>query len=379
MPIEFNTALNNPSYAITALQSKADAMIAAGHPLINATIGDPKDDTPMDIQDALRKSFNGTTFSQYPIHGGKPSLLTSISDWAKRHHQCTLDPARHVLACNGTKEALFSLPLVFDFTDRCVLIPSLSYPVYAHSVDYLGIESHSLPLRFDNGFLPDLAAIPPEILQRTQLFYFNSPHNPTTAVASRLYLNELLDLAEQYQFFVCSDEFYNELYDTEVPASVLDFDSPYWICTRSLSKRSHMTGYRSGAILSKNEELISKLKKLRSPMGVGTPSFIQDAAAWAWNDDAHVNALRELYKAKRKKLHAALKKANLEVFGGNTGFTMWIKSQEFESSELLSEWFLSKHILVTPGTVFGCDGNPYIRLVYCLKNDTLDELCDRLI
>ena len=202
--------------------------------------------------------------------------------------------------------------------------------------------------------------------------------NPTTTVASQSYLESLVELAEKHQFIVCADECYNDLYSTDKPASVLSIDSKHWVCFRSLSKRSHMTGYRSGAILSKNEQLIQHLKKLRSPMGVGTPTFIQSAAQWAWSDAAHVEQHRLLYNNKRRRVKQALVAAELSVYGGDAGFYMWVKSANHDTSESLSDWFLDRGILVTPGTVFGSDGNPYVRLVFCLSDTTIAAMCDAI-
>ena len=140
-----------------------------------------------------------------------------------------------------------------------------------------------------------------------------------------------------------------------------------------------MTGYRSGAIVSKNEKIIKLLKKMRSPMGVGTPSFIQSAAIAAWQDTGHVALHRELYLNKRNRLKQALETAGLTVFGGEAGFYMWIRSDQFDQSDALAKWFLDRGILVVPGTVFGPDGNPYIRMVYCLKDETIDKLCERIL
>ena len=113
-------------------------------------------------------------------------------------------------------------------------------------------------------------------------------------------------------------------------------------------------------------------------MGVGTPSFIQAAATWSWGDEAHVATHRDHYNQKRQKIKTAVLNAGLDMFGGDAGFYMWVKSPNHQSSDALSQWFLERGILVTPGTVFGNDGDPYVRLVFCLKDETLDQLCQNL-
>jgi aspartate/methionine/tyrosine aminotransferase len=373
----FNTAITEqPAYQITALQDKAQALRDQGMSIINATIGDPKDDTPSDVQQTLIHALSSASYSQYPPYIGSQALRTSIVNWAFRAHKIQLDPNHQIIACNGTKEAIYSFPMLFDWSKgQTILMPSLSYPVYQMSANAMQIPTVSLPLTESSGFLPNLDAIDPSILKNTQLFWINSPHNPTTAIASKPYLEQLIRLAETYDFMVCSDECYNDLYASNPPASILEIDSEHWVCFRSLSKRSHMTGYRSGAILSKNNALMGALKKLRSPMGVGTPSFIQAAATWAWGDESHVLTHRNLYNQKRARIKEALIKAGFQVFGGDAGFYMWVKSSSHLTSESLSQWFLDRGILVTPGTVFGPDGDPYIRMVFCLTDDVLDDCC----
>ena len=376
----FNLSVTEqPAYKITALQDQAQALRDQGVDIINATIGDPKDDTPAEVQQALVHALTSKSYSQYPSYIGSEELRISIANWASATHGIQLDPSHQIMACNGTKEAIYSFPMLFDWTKgQTILIPSLSYPVYQMSANAMQIPTVSLPLTESSGFLPNLDAIDPSILKNAQLFWINSPHNPTTAIASKFYLEQLVGLAEKYDFMVCSDECYNDLYASNQPASILEIDSEHWVCFRSLSKRSHMTGYRSGAILSKNNALMGHLKKMRSPMGVGSPSFIQAAATWAWGDELHVLNHRDLYNEKRKRVKDALTTAGLHVFGGNAGFYMWVKSPNHQSSDALSQWFLDRGILVTPGTVFGADGDPYIRMVFCLTDDVLDDCCEKI-
>ncbi len=380
MGINFNKSiLNQSTYKITTLQDKAKTLISNGIDIINATIGDPKDDTPKEIIDSLVNSIESQTYSQYPPYIGSDELRAAIVSWANEEYKVKFDKDKNIVSCNGTKEAIFSLPFVFDWSkDNIILIPSLSYPVYKMSADYLDIPYQLLPLSESNQFLPNIDEISKKTLQKTQLVWLNSPHNPTTTIASKAYLEKWVGLAEKHNFIICSDECYNDLYSDVKPSSILEIDSNHWVCFRSLSKRSHMTGYRSGTIISKNEDLINILKKTRAPMGVGTPSFIQSSARWAWLNNKHVEDHRKHYNQKRKKIKNALLNAGCDIFGGDAGFYMWVKSNQYNSSEAFAEWFLKKGILVTPGTVFGDDGNPYVRLVFCLKDKELDKMIKRI-
>ena len=381
MPINILPALqSSPAYKIGELQSTYQQLKDEGIDVINCTIGDPLDDTPHQIIDAVKNSISSRSFSQYPPYIGSKDLRTAIATSLNNEYRIQLDPNQHVISCNGTKEAIFSSYQLFDWSNnQTVMIPSLSYPVYQMAATFAGISSHSLPLTSANNFLPDLKSLSSETLSNVQLFWINSPHNPTTSIAPRSFFEQLLELAHKHEFLICSDECYNDLYFDSKPTSILEFDSDHWICFRSLSKRSHMTGYRSGAIITKNTKIMPLLKKMRSPMGVGTPSFIQDAAITAWQDSDHVIKHRSMYHQKRDKLVQALKSVGIDVFGANAGFYVWASSQKHSTSESLASWFLDRHILVTPGTVFGLDGNPYIRMVFCLTNDMIDKVCDRIL
>ncbi|MEK9726480.1 MAG: aminotransferase class I/II-fold pyridoxal phosphate-dependent enzyme [Candidatus Margulisiibacteriota bacterium] len=380
MPIEYNPSiLNKKTYQMATLQDKADSLRNRGVDIINATIGDPKDDTPNGIQTALIKSIESHTFSQYPAYIGKLELRQAIQAWATKKYGILLNENTQICACNGTKEAIFSLPLIFDWAnEKQILFPSLSYPIYKLSAEYFNIPFTEINVNETNNFVPSLMDVSTTILEKTQLVWLNSPHNPTSAVFSKTILAEYVRLAEKYNFIICSDECYNDLYETNAPASILEFDSEHWICFRSLSKRSHMTGYRSGAILSKNKGLMTQLKKARAPMGIGTPSFIQDAATWSWQDEDHVKLHREHYNQKRRRLKNVLNSVGFNVFGGEAGFYMWVKSNQHQTSESLAEWFLDRNILVTPGTIFGNDGNPYVRIVFCLKDSVLTQMINRI-
>lgn len=365
------------AYKIGALQEKYQQLIQEGMDIINCTIGDPKDDTPKTIRTSLLNSIQKMNNSQYPSYIGRTELRKSISESLNKEYSTHLDPETMIISCNGTKEAIYSFPQLFDWSNnKYVSIPSLSYPVYLLSAKYNQIPFQIINVSKETNFLPDLSKID---VEKTQLLWINSPHNPTTTIASYEYLNQLIELAEKNNFIICSDECYNDLYYDEKPTSILEFESEHWVCFRSLSKRSHMTGYRSGAVISKNKELIKHLKKFRSPMGVGTPSFIQDSAITAWGDHDHVIQHRANYKNKRDKILSAFNKLDLDYHGATAGFYLWLSSPNHQSSESLADWFLKKGILVTPGTVFGPDGNPYIRMVYCLSDDMIDKVCTHIL
>ncbi|MCB0346712.1 MAG: pyridoxal phosphate-dependent aminotransferase [Bdellovibrionales bacterium] len=373
--------LEEKEYPIAVLVERFNQMRAEGRDVVNLTIGDPQDDAFPLVIKKLKEVIAPARRFGYPRGIGSKSYLESVKTWAKHSYDIDIEPDTEVISCNGTKEAIFSVPLAFDWSGgKEIFIPSLSYPVYEASARTLNIPIKMLPLSEAGNFLPDLDSISPEEWRRCGLFWLNSPHNPTTAVAGKEYFAKLLELAEKYDFMLCSDECYNELYyGSAKPVSAMDFhESRRWIVFRSLSKRSHMTGFRCGAIISKNKEVIKMLSRMRQAMGVGTPSFIQEAAREAWLDENHCVAMRESYLKKRDIILAALKKQGFHVFGAEAGFYLWVSHPSLDTSDAISDWFIAAGMLITPGTAFGSDGEGFARIVYCLTDNACYDVAARI-
>ncbi len=379
---EFNPFLESYSgYALAQLQEKADSLKAQGQSIINLTVGDPKGALVSQMKTKLVQEIEAMSVSQYPSPIGHIEYRQAVSDWAKKHYQINVSAEDNIISCNGSKEAIFSFPLALNWgQNKRIYIPSLSYPVYASSAGLLNIPIHYLPISEESHFLPDLDQISPKEWDECGLFWLNSPHNPTSAIADSAYVARLLELAEKHRFWVCSDECYNDLYYTKTrPASCLDFpDSDRWVVFRSLSKRSHMTGFRIGALISQNKALIKLLKKMRATMGVGTPTFIQKAAIKAWEDEQHPKAHRDQSQQKRDILKSALNQLGFDIFGANAGFYLWAKHPQCQHGDRICEQLLNIGILATPGAAFGKDGQQYIRMVYCDTLSTISQAAQQL-
>ncbi len=359
--------LQQAEYPFVALEKRAAQLRAEGKEILELTIGDPGEPTYAPVRQKIAAEMETNTCSQYPNPAGHPDYRTAVANWAKENHGIDLAPQQNVLSCNGTKEAIFHTPLLWEWSGREeIFLPSLAYPVYEASAHVLKIPFRKLSLTREHHFLPNLDGISEEEWEKCQIFWLNTPHNPTSTVADRNYLARLLDLAEKHDFWVCSDECYGELYYEEKPASCLDFpDSKRWISFVSLSKRSHMTGYRMAAMISMDTELMRLMAKLRAPMGLDSPTFVQRGGIEAWNDSKHPRIHAEGYKQKRDVLIAALEGKGFQLFQPKATFYLWFSHPDLKTSEALSDWFLKAGILVTPGTAFGEDGEGYARIAYC--------------
>lgn len=368
-------------YSLFKANQRAEELQKQGLSPINLTLGDPTLETYAPVITQTIASLQKSKISQYPSAQGSLHYRKAVADWAKRNHSIDLDPQTEILSANGTKEAIFHFAMLFDWSqNQTILQPSLSYPVYASSAHFHQAQLVSLSISAKTQFLPDLDSIPEQVLRSCQIFWINSPNNPTSTTFDAPYAEKLLRLSEKYEFIIASDECYNDLYFTENrPVSFLDYpESDRWIVFRSLSKRSHVTGYRIGAMISRNQQLMKMLTKLRPHLGTATPSFIQEGAIEAWKDDQHPKQHRQYYRQLRDLLRAALLEKGFCIFGGENTFYGWFSHPQIPTSDALIEVFVKAGLLLVPGTAFGADGEGYVRMAYCVPIDTCQEIVRRI-
>jgi len=344
-------------YPFVRLSDATSALAAQGVEIINFGIGEPREETPAFIREALAAAL--TPLSTYPLATGLPELRDAIAAWAGRRYGVTLSGESDVLPTLGSKEAIFHLAQILD--GELVAFGTPAYPVYERGARFAGKEVLELPLRAGAGFLPDLDAVGAATWARVSLLWLNYPNNPTAATAPLELYEHAAALAREHDFVLASDEAYSEIYfGTEAPASALQVTEPANVAVfNTLSKRSSMPGYRSGFVAG-DPELIAALKRYRPNVGVAPQEFVQRAAAAAWGDEAHVEAVRALYRAKRDALQPVLERAGLRHAGGDATFFLWLDVGEREQA--LAARLLERGIVVAPGSFFGPAGTGFLRL-----------------
>jgi acetylornithine aminotransferase len=368
-------------YAFTQLRTRQDALAAQGVRLIGLGVGDPEDETPALIREALVAAI--TPSGRYPTAAGLPALRQAVARWLHTRFAVEVDPERHVLPANGSKEALYNLaPLLLDdpagrATRELIAIPELAYQVYGDSA--LLHHAEVLPLPLDGDWLPDLNAITPAVGNRLRLLWLNFPNNPTGAVAPPAYYPDVLALADRYGFYVGSDEAYSELWYDAPPTGLLPAAAATGyhraIVVNTLSKRSNMTAYRSGFIAG-DPELIALMKNVRPRIGVATPEFIQRAAIAAWGDETHVEQQRARYAARRAVFLEVLRRHGLEVEASQAAFYLWVRVPEVDGRRdgmRFAEQLLERGVIVLPGGFMGPRGAEYVRLAYVPTLDVCRE------
>jgi acetylornithine aminotransferase len=342
------------------LDERRRALVSAGKRLFDFGLGDPKEPTPAFVKDALRAGI--PEVSQYPSAFGTPGLRKAAAGYLRRRFGVSVDPETQVLACAGAKEAIFHLPLAFagDPARRKVVIPDPGYPTYEVGARFAGLDPVLVPLTARRRFLLDPEDVGEEVLRQTLLFWVSYPHNPTGAVAPRDYLRRIGDAAREYGFIVVSDECYADIYFGAPPPSMLEVQVENVVAVHSCSKRSGMTGYRSG-FMAGDPDLIAVLRKLRSHPGVASPEFVPPAAVVAWGEDVHAAERREIFRQKRDRFLRFFAEHGLDADASEATLYLWVKVPAGETSGSYARRLLEEGIVVSPGTAFG-SGEGYIRV-----------------
>jgi succinyldiaminopimelate transaminase len=362
------------AYPFVRLDEAKAAARARGIELIDFGMGDPIEPTPELIQRALVDALPLT--AGYPRAPGLPELREAISRWLMLRFDADVDPARELIPTYGSKEAIFLFPLVACSPDKnVVVIPEPAYPVYERGARFAGAEPQFVPLREGHGWLPDLDAIEDETWERCAIFWVNYPHNPTGAVAPLSFYEELAERARAHGFYLASDEAYTELWFDAAPASAVQLlDRRRVVVFQTLSKRSSMTGYRSGFVCAE-AELIDALRSFRPNTGTAPQEFVQRASIAAWDDEVHVEETRRRYALKRELLAPVL---DLAPGSSDATFYLWFRVPADESSEELATRLLEHGVVVAPGSHFGPSGEGYARLALVPSVDECARAADIL-
>ena len=332
---------------------KAEAA-SRGVELIDFGMGDPREVTPAFIREAMIASVEPV--SSYPRATGLPELRTAVAGWIARRFGVTVETAE-IVPTLGSKEAIFSFAQIALGDKRVVAIPEPAYPVYERGALFAGGSIARVPLSEANGWLPDLDSF--SAWDDIAMFWVCYPNNPTGAVAPISFYEELAARAREHGFLVCSDEAYSELWFDEPPASALQVDDRANVVVfNTLSKRSSMTGYRSGFVCAP-VEIADALRSFRPTVGTAPQEFVQRASIAAWSDEQHVDAVRDLYRRKRETVLPAFEDAGLRLAGSDATFYLWLDCGG--PSIPFAQRLLEQGIVVAPGAFFGDAGEGYVR------------------
>jgi succinyldiaminopimelate transaminase len=351
------------TYPFVRLNEAARRVRERGTEVFDFGMGDPREPTDPRIRQALVDGLRDRM--GYPAAVGLPELREAISGWAARRFGATLDPDSEVIPTLGSKEAIFTFAMAVVDAEGArdtVAYTDPGYPVYERGALFAHARPLALPLRESNGFMPDLDAIDDETWARLAVFWVNYPNNPTAAVAPLSFYERLSALAREHGFVVASDEAYTELWFEEPPASVLQLaDRTNVLAFNTLSKRSSMTGYRSG-FAAGDPALVEALKAFRPTVGTAPQEFVQRASVVAWGDEEHVAETRERYARKRALFLQLFERSGIRVAGSDATMYLWVEVPDGESSEPFAARLLEQGVLFAPGSYLGAAGEGYVRV-----------------
>jgi N-succinyldiaminopimelate aminotransferase len=342
----------------------------AGLSPIRLTIGEPRHAPPEFVLNRLREALAGV--GVYPLTAGQPALRAACARWCERRFglgEGTIDAETMVLPVNGTREGLFALTqAVVDRSAQArVLMPNPFYQIYEGAALLAGAEPWYMHTGPDNGWLPDLDAVPAEVWRRCQLLFVCTPGNPTGAVMDLEYLGRVLEIADRFGFVVASDECYSEIYADEAspPPGLLQASARLGrpgfercMVFHSLSKRSNLPGLRSGFVAG-DPALMARFRLYRTYHGSAMPEHVQQASIAAWNDEDHVRANRDLYRAKYDAVMPLLAEV-LEVERPAASFYLWPRTPS-DDEAFARDLLAATNVSVLPGSYLGRDvgsGNP---------------------
>ncbi|MFH7025713.1 MAG: LL-diaminopimelate aminotransferase [Heteroscytonema crispum UTEX LB 1556] len=372
-----------PPYLFAQIDRKRNELVARGVDIINMAVGDPDKPTPAHILQAMHEAIDKTSTHNYPPYQGMKEFREAAAEWMERRFGVAgLNPNTEVVSSIGSKEAIHNTFLAFVEPGDYTLIPDPGYPVYRTSTIFAGGESYSMPLKPENNFLPDLNAIPQEVARQAKLLWINYPNNPTGALATREFFEELVAFCKQYDILLCHDHAYSEMaYDGYKPPSVLQVPGAKDIAIEfhSLSKSYNMTGWRVGFAVG-NAIAIKGLAQVKSNVDSGVFKAIQQAAIAAYStSEAELQAVMSVYQNRRDIIVKGLQSLGWNIEAPKATLYVWVRVPKgYTSTEFVTLLLDKCGILVPPGIGYGASGEGFFRIALTVPDERMYEAIGRM-
>ncbi|HLW59227.1 MAG TPA: LL-diaminopimelate aminotransferase [bacterium] len=371
-----------PPYLFADLDRKRAALRATGVDVINLSIGDPDLPTPPHIIAALTDAARNPATHTYPPYQGTADLRRAIVGWYARRFGVSLDPDRETLVLIGSKEGLAHIPWVFVNPGDVALVSDPGYPVYATATIMAEGEPYPVPLRRDQGWLPDLGAIPDAVARRAKVFFLNYPNNPTAATADLSFFNDVADFARRHGILIVHDNTYSEIaYEGYRPPSFLQARGAMevGIELHSLSKTYCMTGWRLGFAVG-NADALGALGTLKTNIDSGQFAAIQAAGVAALTGPQEpVRERVAIWEARRNAVVKGLREAGLDVPMPRATFYLWVPVPAgYTSVSFAAHLLEDAGVAVAPGVGYGERGTDYIRVSLTASDDRFAEAIRRI-
>ncbi len=370
-----------PTYIFAELDEwKAEAR-KQGIDLIDLGMGNPDGATPQPIVDAAIKSIQDPQNHGYPCFKGKQLFRKAIAEWLKQKFNIDIDPTNEIQTLLGAKEGLAHLAMAYTNPGDINIVPDPYYPVHSRGTWISSADVYHLPLKQENGFLPDLDAIPEEVAKKAKIFFVNYPNNPTAAVATREFYEKLVDYCIKYNILLCSDLAYSEIcFDGYKPISIFEIPRAKEVAIEfhTFSKTYNMAGWRIGYAVG-NKEFIKTLCAMKTNIDYGTCSIMQDAGIAAIKQGKpYVEEIVNNYQQRRDFMIDGLNKLGWNLEKIKATMYIWIPVPGDYDSKTFCKMVLDKAgVVLTPGIAFGKYSDKYFRLSLVAPDEKLKEALER--
>ena len=360
------SAVEIGSYPIAEFMERKHELLKAGNTVYDFGPGDDTLPVPEIVLQAVREHLSSE--SRYPLVRGFAELRSAIASYLDRRFQVSVSE-KAIIPVTGSKEGIYHLPaLLIDAhsTRRKVLGPALAYPPYIKGT--LAVNGEYVPIQggADEEYLLELGELPPALLNDAAIVYLNYPHNPTGSGCTLDYLKRQAEIAAQYGILLVSDECYADIFFDSPPPSILQVAQEGVLAFHSLSKRSGLTGYRSGFVAG-DSKLVDAYARMRNSIGTAPPEMIMHASVAAWNDDHHVQSRREALRPIRERFIAFFNELGLEYLKTDATFYLWAKAPEGHSGMSYAQSLREKGIFISPSSFFGSGSDEWFRVSLVLS------------
>jgi len=360
---------------------EVNALKAAGAPIINLGIGSPDLAPPKAVITAITDSLSDASAHKYQSYQGLPALRLAMANFYKAHYNISLNPQNQVLPLIGSKEGIMHISMAYLNQGDAVLIPNPGYPTYTSVTKLVGATPVFYDLNSTSNWQPDLVSLEAMDVSKVKLMWINYPHMPTGTLGNKKILKGLVDFAKKNEILLINDNPYSFILNNQ-PSSIFNVEGAEQVCLElnSLSKTFNMSGWRVGMLTGAKAHLDNVIK-VKSNMDSGMFYGIQKGAIEALNSSKNWFSDLNLIYSERRKLVWELATALNCTFETNTsGMFVWAKLP----TGLKSEAFIDKilhdyHLFIAPGTIFGTNGEGYIRFSLCAPSESIELAIKRVL
>ena len=369
------------TYYFAKKLAEIKALEQAGQPIINLGIGSPDMPPAPEVIEALSQTAQQDHVHGYQSYYGIPELRLAFAEWYDRHFKVELDASTEILPLIGSKEGVMHISMAYLDAGDHVLVPNPGYPAYAATAKIAGAEVVLYDLTAEGGWLPDLEKIAKENdLTKVKIMWINYPHMPTGAKATCRMFEQLIAFAKEHQILICHDNPYIFI-QNESPMSILQFEGAKEVCLEliSLSKCYNMAGWRIGAVHGK-KEFLDPIVTFKSNMDSGMFRPLQEAAIVALKlGQDWIASLNQEYGQRKHIAHSIFDHLGLSYDADAAGLFVWGKIDGPIDAYGLSDQILEQaHVFITPGAIFGSNGDQYLRISLCSPMDRLETALQQI-